>query len=163
MEQRKGESTDRLELNQTLGLWTARYSLQSAWASSKCKLHTLIHTFPLDTEVLYPGLNSEHCGALASLFYCGIHVSRGKLLSDTVPHHVAPLVQWGVRPLSGPFFCPHWLPLVIVSRGFFLQFPLLFCNLTAVQSPTVTHPQKTLFSFCASLVGLKIIHCWSEM
>ena len=44
MEQKKGESTDRLELNKTLGVWTDRCSLQSEWVSSKCELHTLIHT-----------------------------------------------------------------------------------------------------------------------
>ncbi len=57
MEQKKGESTDRLELNQTLGVWTDRYSLQSASVSSKCKLHTLIYTFVFQKYPLHLGAN----------------------------------------------------------------------------------------------------------
>ncbi len=46
-----------------------RYDLKSALAFQKCRLHTLIHTFHLETKLQYLGLSLENAEFLAPLFF----------------------------------------------------------------------------------------------
>jgi hypothetical protein len=61
----------------------------------------------------------EQCGALASLFYCGIHVGRGKLLPDRNPFLSVPLAQRRVCFLLSRFLPPA-ANSAPVAGGFFL-------------------------------------------